>query len=119
MQELVIESEDIIEISADDKKFMENFTNLVNLSFVQCKLKSLKNFPKLDKIERVRNLAFNKIQIELMDNNITGGLKELAQYSNLRVLKMGGNKIKKLADIEELVSNSLINSVLSISCSKQ
>lgn len=58
MQELVIESEDIIEISAEDKKFMENFTNLINLSFVQCKLKSLKNLPKLDKIERVSSIGF-------------------------------------------------------------
>jgi hypothetical protein len=50
---MVIESEDIIEINEEDQKFLENFTNLVHLSIVQCKLKSLDNLPKFDKLERV------------------------------------------------------------------
>jgi len=48
-----LESEDIIELTEEDKTFLENFSDMMHLSIVSCKLKSLKNFPKLDKLERV------------------------------------------------------------------
>jgi len=89
---LVLEAEDIISFSEEDKKFLENFEDLLNLSIVSCKLKSLENLPKLDKLER----------LELYDNNISEGLKHLVQYPNLKVIKLGGNKIKSLDEIAEL-----------------
>jgi len=51
----VLEAEDIISFTAEDKAFLENFKELTNLSIVSCKLKSLDNFPDLAKLERVRN----------------------------------------------------------------
>lgn len=42
--------------------------------------------------------------MELSDNNIVDGLKTLTQYPLLKVIKLGGNKIKSLEEIAELVS---------------
>lgn len=86
---LVLECEEIINISEDDKKFMENFTKVQKLSIISCKLKSLENFPELPALER----------IELSDNKISGTLEVLAQYPELKVIKLAGNKIKSLEDI--------------------
>jgi Leucine-rich repeat (LRR) protein len=59
------------------------------LSIISCKLKSLENFPELPALER----------IELSDNKISGTLEVLAQYPELKVIKLAGNKIKSLEDI--------------------
>mmetsp|Transcript_30294 Transcript_30294/g.29796 ORF Transcript_30294/g.29796 Transcript_30294/m.29796 type:complete len:102 (+) Transcript_30294:30-335(+) len=75
---LVVEAEDIIELTEEDKKFLENFTKVTNLSIVSCKLKSLNNFPDFENLER----------LELADNNIAGGLGALSKYPNLKNLKL-------------------------------
>ena len=67
----------------------------------QCKLKSLKNFPTLDNLER----------IELNDNNIGGGLSELVKYGKLKVVKFAGNKIKDFEEIKELSALEAIESL--------
>ncbi|CAI2374923.1 unnamed protein product [Moneuplotes crassus] len=89
---LVVEAEDIIELTEEDKKFLENFTKVTNLSIVSCKLKSLNNFPDFENLER----------LELADNNIAGGLGALSKYPNLKNLKLCGNKIKSIDDVAEL-----------------
>ncbi|CAI2371131.1 unnamed protein product [Moneuplotes crassus] len=89
---LVIEAEDIIEFTEEDKKYLENFPKMINLIIISCKLKSLKNLPDCEDLQR----------LELSDNNISGDLKALSKYPNLKNLKLCGNKIKSLEDIEDL-----------------
>lgn len=98
---LIIEAEDIVEISEEDKTYLENFADMRRLILSQCKLKSLKNMPKLDKLERV----------EFNDNNITGGLEVLSQYPNLKVVKFAGNKIKEFDEIKKLAAMENIDNV--------
>lgn len=48
------------ELSADDKKYLEEFKNVELLSFSNTALKSLSNFPELPDLKRVITLfAFN------------------------------------------------------------
>ena len=86
---LVLEAEDIIEFTEEDKKFLENFKALTSLSIISCKLKSLANFPDIEGLERVSLVIdYISIQLELSDNNIHGDLKTLAKYPKLKNIKM-------------------------------
>lgn len=98
---LIIEAEDIIELTEDDKAFLERFTDMQRLIITQCKLKSLKNLPKLDKLDR----------LELNDNNISEGLEALKVYPTLKFVKFAGNKIKSMDELKALAEIKSIESI--------
>ncbi len=82
-------------------------------------LTSLKNFPKLESLKKVRFLvsflcapclttvvAFLVWQVELSDNRISTGLTLLQGCPNITHLNISGNKIKDLDVLEPLVLKS-------------
>lgn len=79
---------DIEEFSADHKKTLELYSNLLHLSLNGLGLKSLKNFPKISEL-RI---------LEIRQNKLSGAdFKELMQlYPNLYKLKVGQNPVKSL-----------------------
>jgi acidic leucine-rich nuclear phosphoprotein 32 family protein B len=91
LDELVLPQGDI---SAEDKAFLEGFTETQFLSLNTTGLKSLQNLPQMEKLER----------LELQDNKFTGEhLGVLCQlYPNLRILKLSNNQIKTVEELSVL-----------------
>ena len=95
----VFDENQIIELTEEDKKFLELFTNIEKLSFNGCKLKSLKNFPVLPNLEQV---SLNWPKLDLADNFIDD-LTVVAQYKNLSAITLGGNsKLKEYKQLEPI-----------------
>lgn len=83
------------EISVEDQEFLEKFTECQFLSLNQTGLLSLKNMPKLPKLER----------LELKDNSLQGSetCQTLAKlYPDLVTLKLTSNKFSKPEDLKPL-----------------
>ena len=85
---LIMDDMPINTISDEDKQFLEGFIECHFLSLNSTQLKNIANLPKLPKLER----------LELCDNGIETGLDVIAaQYPELKVLKVSGNKISSMA----------------------
>ena len=67
-------------ITLDIKKRLESYTNLEYLTFNDCGLESLENFPDLP----------NLIRLELIGNKLTE-VSSLGHLSKLQSLWLGGN----------------------------
>lgn len=96
-ESLILDGEQIFNLTAEDKAFMQKFQKMEMLSMNCCKLKSAVNLPDVD-LKSVSCVFSNWIQLELNDNMIPGeDLKVLAEkYKNLIVLKLCSNKIDTL-----------------------
>merc|ERR1712072_1098596 len=93
-ENLILDDDIILNLSAEDKTFLEKFSNLQRLSMNVTKLKSLSNLPK-SKI----------IKLELSDNQIPGSeLAKLVELyaDDLTVLKVCNNKIEKFEEVKIL-----------------
>lgn len=89
LEELVLDGCKLKSISSDDFQFLSTFQNLVSLSVTCTGLTSLSGFPSFPLLKK----------LELQDNFLTSGsnsgLDQLALIApNVRVLRLGGNKIK-------------------------
>ena len=90
---LIITLDGIIinEISTQVKAYLEKFTNLQEISMVNCNLQNLNNFPKLP----------NLLKLDLSDNHLKDDdLKELCKYKNLTELRMANNN--KIGDFTKI-----------------
>ena len=91
---LILDDLDITELNADDKKFIEGFTNMELFAMNSTGIKNLNNMPDAPKLLRV----------EMNDNYLSGNdLKNLLKYPELRVIKFGNNNVKDLDEIQQLV----------------
>jgi hypothetical protein len=95
IDELILDDLEFRSLSEEEKKYLEEFSNLIILSANNCGIASLKNFPKLDNLEK----------LELTENRIPANeLSALVAYKLLRKLLLGNNKdIKKIDDLKPLV----------------
>jgi len=95
-----IENLYLIKIPDSIKNRLEqNSHSIVNLYFNGCKLTSLANFPCLP----------NLVRLELNDNSLKDeDMKIIAGFSNLKYLRLAGNRIRSLEAIKELGSNQNI-----------
>lgn len=94
---LILDELKIEKLSAEDKSYLEEFTNLETLAMNEVKLNSLQNFPKIE----------NLLRLELNDNFIGGSeVSKLAENAKLHTLKLAQNKITTLDDINPLKSLS-------------
>ena len=108
---LILDDLKITQLNADDKKFIEEFTNMELLAMNNTGIKNLDNMPDAPKLQRVypHSILIN-YQVEMTDNNLSGNeLKSLLKYPELRVIKFGNNKVKDLDEIRQLVKISSIN----------
>ena len=89
-----------------------DFQNLEFLSIREAQLTTLKNFPNLPNLSRVRHFldpffVFHKInslkyfQLDLSKNRIVK-LEELKECKKLKYLMLGGNRIKHTPELEFL-----------------
>jgi len=101
INELVLDGMPINELTEEDKKFLEKFVNLSMLSMNGTGLVSLKNFPKIDSLEK----------LFLNSNNIKGNLDILSSYINLRTLEIEKSRISKFEDIQPLTHLEFLNSL--------
>jgi len=68
---LILDELSIESLTSEDKKFLEEFSNLELLAMNQTSLKSTNNFPE----------AANLVRLELNDNKLAGSeLKNLTKY---------------------------------------
>jgi len=112
IKEEVERQEDIVEDISLDSVAFDKFTpeitkelekykdTLICLSFNECELKSLENFPTCPQL----------LRLELTDNHLTGeDLKHLKNLRNIEALYLGGNKIAEYKELEALAGlNSLL-----------
>ena len=98
---LILDELKVERLSLEDKKFLEEFTNLELLSLNQTNIKSTANFPD----------APNLVRLELNDNKLPGSeLKNLTKYQQLRTLKFANNLICDFTEIEALKGlSNLVN----------
>lgn len=90
---LILDELSIESLTAEDKKFLEEFTNLELLAMNQTSLRSTANFPE----------AANMTRLELNDNKLAGSeLKNLAKYGSITTLKFANNLIKEMSDLNAL-----------------
>jgi len=81
------------ELTADDKQYLEEFTNVAILSFTNTKITSLNNLPDLEQLRR----------IELNGNGLAGSqLVHLLKYKNLHTIKFSDNNVTDFAELEEI-----------------
>lgn len=91
--ELKLDGVEITNISLELKEKLSEFINLNLLTMNECNLMSLENFPDLPNLTR----------LELCDNFFDGdSLQYLTNSKKLQSLVLGGNKIRKMEDIESL-----------------
>jgi len=92
IDELILDDLEFKTLDDTERKYLEEFANLIILSANNCGITTLKNFPKLDTLEK----------IELTENKIPAvDLTILPQYPQLRKLLLGNNKdIKSIEDIK-------------------
>ena len=90
VDELILDDlyENIDSFSADHKKTLELYNNLLHLSLNGLGLKSLKNFPKIP------DLSILEIRKNILNGTDFAELKSL--YPKLYKLKVGGNPIKSV-----------------------
>ncbi|CDW77248.1 acidic leucine-rich nuclear phosphoprotein 32 family member e [Stylonychia lemnae] len=92
-EHLLLDGVTVPDIFEHDREFLEQFINVTSISFNSCCLKSLTQFPKLDKV----------IKIELQDNKIQKGLEILIERCpNVEILKLGNNQINSLKEVQKL-----------------
>lgn len=90
---LILDQLKIAHLSDDDKKFLEEFTNLEMLAMNNTGIKSLANLPDAPALTR----------IELTDNHMSGNeLKHLLKYPELKTIKFGANNLKDYSELEVL-----------------
>ncbi|KRX01762.1 hypothetical protein PPERSA_02290 [Pseudocohnilembus persalinus] len=90
VEQLSLDLVNIGVVSQELKQKIEEYSNLESLSLTGCQLRSLENFPKLDRLMR----------LELIDNKLGGNsLQELKEYKSLQSLSLGGNNIKQVDDL--------------------
>ncbi len=91
---LILDGIKIKKISLKLKEKIEELQNIDCLSFNNCGLQSLENFPDYQRLTR----------IELMGNNFqTGDLKILLKFPELECLSLGENDINFFQDIALLI----------------
>ena len=93
----------VMNISEEDKTFLEKFTECHHLSLNGCGLKSLENFPSLPKLTKVRIDLLMFYQLELNDNRLSEGISALTMYAELYNLKLANNLLKTMAIVKEIV----------------
>ncbi|CAG9311816.1 unnamed protein product [Blepharisma stoltei] len=92
VDELILDAWHGSEISSEEKKLIEEYSNLDFLSFTGCGLDSLANFPYLPSL----------LKLELAENNIKNGLENLTQLTELIQLSLAGNQILSFEDLKPL-----------------
>ena len=101
VDELILDDifEDISSFSESNKKDFEKYVNLVHLSLNGFGLESLKNFPKLGKLQ----------VLEIRGNKLTGSDFNVipSLYPQLYKLKLGENPISSLNVLESLSDSSI------------
>ena len=71
MEELELDSIQIVKLTDDLKIRLESYPNLASLTLNDCSLRSLENFPNV--ISNKNNFQLpNLIRLELIDNKLTG-----------------------------------------------
>ena len=93
VEELNLDTLDILKITPELQNELEKFTNLMALTMNECSLNSLENFPNF------QNLA----RLELCDNKLEAAcLEEIKKLKSLQSLALGGNEIKGFEDLAPL-----------------
>ena len=93
VEELNLDTLDILKITPELQNELEKFTNLMALTMNECSLNSLENFPNF------QNLA----RLELCDNKLEAAcLEEIKKLKSLQSLALGGNEIKGVEDLTPL-----------------
>jgi hypothetical protein len=88
------------ELTADDKKYLEEFVNVELLSFTNTELKALTNLPDLPDLKR----------IELSQNDLSGAeLKHLLKYDQLHTIKYADNKVATFEEVEAIKALTICN----------
>ena len=84
---MLLEGIDLIELTLEDKLFLEKFTALENLNLSNTNLRSLKNMPVLPTLSR----------LDLSDNNLNGeDLHQInACFKKMKALGLANNEIRK------------------------
>ena len=91
--ELKLDGVDIKNISLELKEKLSEFISLSLLTMNECNLMTLENFPDLPNLTR----------LELCDNFFDGdSLQYLTNLAKLQSLILGGNKLRKIEEIESL-----------------
>lgn len=107
LEELMLDSLELNEISKDLSIFLEKCVNLLSLSLNECSLTSLVNLPILP----------NLVRLELCDNKLPpSSLSLLSQLKNLQALSLGGNYIKSLEDLSPLKAIDSLNDLDLLGC---
>lgn len=83
---MILDDIPIVELSVEDKAYLESFKACASLSLSNCKLRSLANLPMLP----------NLVRLDLSNNQLLGkDLNIIANnYLKLETLKLGNNLIK-------------------------
>ncbi|CAG9321367.1 unnamed protein product [Blepharisma stoltei] len=81
-------------ISERDKILIEGFVHLEFVSFNNCGIEHIDNFPDLP----------NLIKLDLSNNKISSGLMNLTHLNELMQISLSGNKIKSFDEISHLSS---------------
>jgi len=92
---LILDDVAIVQFSAEDKAYLEEFVNMDLLGLNVTKLNSLKNFPNAPKLAR----------LELNENFIKGeDLVNLKHLASLTTLKLANNQITDLECLNHIKS---------------
>lgn len=92
---LILDDVAIVQFSAEDKAYLEEFVNMDLLGLNVTKLNSLKNFPDAPKLAR----------LELNENFIKGeDLVNLKHLASLTTLKLANNQITDLESLNHIKS---------------
>lgn len=93
---LILDDMQIVNVTEEDRKFLEEFIECQFLSLNSTGLKSLANLPNMPKLER---LELNDNQLDCSD----GGFEVISKnYPGLKVLKLSNNKIKDIEQVSAL-----------------
>ena len=95
---MILDGLPLFELTADDKVFLEKFTNCTHLSLNECGIKSLANFPALPNLKKLE-LASNRL-ISSNRKDLLGPIPLL--YKQLTNLYLGNNFLSDLDSLKPL-----------------
>lgn len=90
--ELILDGWECRELTLSDKNQLEQLAGLEFLSMNGCGLTSLKNFPVLPEL----------LKLDLNENRLTGGLRNLSGLQKLMQLGLAGNAISDVTEVDAL-----------------